>query len=253
MVTVNCGSDYLTSVEPDIMEWWYVAGLIITVYTFTILYLQIRNPEKHLNWDNIDLTDVDFPSAFAWGVATASHQIEGHNQNNWTQFENSKELERSGEACDHWNRWKNDFELIENLGVGHYRFSIEWSRIEPKMGTWDDTVISQYSAMIDDLLEKNITPMVTLHHFSHPIWFEEMGGFTIRENVNLWVRFSEKMFAELGDRVKWWCTINEPAVFTSMGYVLGEFPPGKRSFKLTKAVSRNMMIAHAQCLSLIHI
>ena len=88
MVTVNCGSDYLTSVEPDIMEWWYVAGLIITVYTLTILYLHIRNPEKHLNWDNIDLTDVDFPSAFAWGVATASHQIEGHNQNNWTQFEN---------------------------------------------------------------------------------------------------------------------------------------------------------------------
>ncbi len=247
MVKVNCRSDYFTSVEPNIMQWWVVAGLIFSGYTLTILYLQLRNPEKHLDWQKIDLSDVEFPNTFAWGVATASHQIEGHNQNNWTQFEESKKLERSGEACDHWNRWRTDFQLIENLGVGHYRFSIEWSRIETNMGTWDDDAIMHYSNMIDDLIGRNIEPMVTLHHFSHPIWFEEMGGFTKSENVELWVRFSEKMFTQFGDRVKWWCTINEPAVFTSMGYVLGEFPPGKRSFKLTKSVSRNMMMAHARC------
>ena len=81
------------------MEWWVVAGLIFSGYTLTILYLQLRNPEIHLDWQEIELSDVEFPNTFAWGVATASHQIEGNNQNNWTQFEESKKLELSGEAA----------------------------------------------------------------------------------------------------------------------------------------------------------
>ena len=229
------------------MEWWLLACIALGLYLILILFLHYRTPETHIDWSTIELQDVHFPESFAWGVATASHQIEGRNTNNWSQFEDTKDLQRSGDACDHWNRWKTDFDLIENLGVNHYRFSLEWSRIESVEGVWDDSAIEQYSNMIDNLISRNIEPMVTLHHFSHPTWFEDKGGFANAENVDYWIRFSEKMYSELGDRVKWWCTINEPAVFTSMGYVLGEFPPGKRSFKLTRAVARNMMTAHARC------
>ena len=247
MVTVNCASDYHELGLPNPMEWWHYAGIVAVTYSFLTIFFCLRYPEIHLRWDEVNLKDVNFPDDFSWGVATASHQIEGHNNNNWTHFESAKDLENSGEACNHWKRWNSDFDLIENLGVGHYRFSLEWSRIEPEQGVWDDSAIAQYSEMIDNLIERDIEPMVTLHHFSHPIWFEEQGGFSNAENVDIWITFCRKMFSELGNRVKMWCTINEPAVFTSMGYVLGEFPPGKRSFKLTRAVSRNMMVAHARC------
>ena len=229
------------------MQWWVLGCLALGSYVFVVLYLHLRYPEIHTDWSKVDIHDVEFAPSFTWGVATASHQIEGDTVNNWTQFEEAQNLEPSANACEHWNRWKQDFQLIENLGVGHYRFSLEWSRIEPKMGEWDETAINQYSMMIDDLLDRNIQPMVTLHHFTHPTWFEELGGFEKNENVDYWVRFAEKVFTRFGDRVKWWCTINEPAVFTSMGYVLGEFPPGKRSFRLTRLVAYNMMIAHSRC------
>ncbi len=229
------------------MEWPLYGVILVGIYCSVVWILSKLSPEKRIFWANIDTSDVEFPRDFAWGVATASHQIEGNNRNNWSQFEDSKGLQRSANACEHWGRWKGDFDLIENLGVGHYRFSLEWSRIEPEEGNWNLDAISQYEAMIDDLLRRNIEPMVTLHHFSHPIWFQDRGGFEVEQNIGFWVRFCEKMFETLGGRVKWWCTINEPAVFTSMGYILGEFPPGERSFKKTRAVSTNMMRAHARC------
>ena len=83
------------------------------------MVLSRKFPEKHMSWETINLEKLEFPSEFMWGVATASHQIEGNNKNNWSEFESSKKLELSGMACDHWNRWKSDFDLIENLGVGH--------------------------------------------------------------------------------------------------------------------------------------
>jgi len=208
--------------------------------------------EEHRNWQGVDyrpLTDGSaFPEGFMWGVATASHQIEGGNTNNWSVFEpRSKSQQLSGEACDHWNRRSEDIELIHNLGVSHYRFSIEWSRLVPEPGVWDADAAQWYSDLVDELLAKGLQPMATLHHFTQPVWWEERGGFEREENIQDWVDFSTRMFALLSDRVEWWCTINEPAVFTTMGYVLGEFPPGVRSFKRARNVALNMMRAHARC------
>ena len=208
--------------------------------------------EEHRNWNDVDysglLNGQAFPPDFMWGVATASHQIEGGNTNNWTRFEpNSKSGQLSGDACDHWNRKEQDIELITNLNVTHYRFSLEWSRIEPEMGIWDEDAIAWYSDLVDRLLERGIQPMVTLHHFTNPLWWEDLGAFEKESNIIYWIRFSSKMFEVLSDRVEWWCTINEPAVYASMGYVLGEFPPGQRSFKKTRQVSLNLMRAHARC------
>ena len=210
--------------------------------------------EFHRDWSNVDYSTLHnglgFPPDFMWGVATASHQIEGGNKNNWTEFEpKSKSGQLSGDACDHRNRMEEDIELIVNLNVNHYRFSIEWSRIEPVNGQWNQDALDWYSKLVDKLLVRGIQPMATLHHFTHPIWWQEKGGFEKEDNIEHWVRFCEKMFELLSDRVKWWCTINEPAVFATMGYVLGEFPPGVRSFKRMKIVSRNLMIAHANCYS----
>ena len=89
--------------------------------------------------------------------------------------------------------------------------------------------------------------MVTLHHFTNPLWWEDLGAFEKESNLIYWIRFSSRMFEALSDRVEWWCTINEPAVYASMGYILGEFPPGERSFKKTRRVSLNLMRAHARC------
>ena len=208
--------------------------------------------EEHRQWDTVDYSSLKdgsaFPKDFMWGVATASHQIEGGNTNNWSAFEpRSKSQQLSGDACDHWNRREEDVTLIKELGVSHYRFSIEWSRIEPQEGQFDSEAIQWYSDLVDELLIQGIQPMVTLHHFTQPLWWDERGGFEKEENIAGWVNFCSMMFEHLSDRVEWWCTINEPAVYATMGYVLGEFPPGVRSFKRVRKVSLNLMRAHAQC------
>ena len=99
-----------------------------------ILYRRRKYPEPHYDWNEIDTNSLSFPDGFYWGSATAAHQVEGNLTNNWTEHEERKNLERSGDACDHWNRWKDDFQLMSNLGLTSYRFSIEWSRLEPEPG-----------------------------------------------------------------------------------------------------------------------
>ncbi|MED5309148.1 MAG: family 1 glycosylhydrolase, partial [Candidatus Thermoplasmatota archaeon] len=145
------------------MEWQVVVGYAIIVYLTIILIFHLFYPEKHLDWQSINLDEMTFPQDFTWGVATASHQIEGGNSNNWTQFEERENKERSGDACDHWNLWNKDHDLLNELGVSSYRFSIEWSRIEPNEGEWNEAAIQVYSDMIDSLIAKGIEPMVTLH------------------------------------------------------------------------------------------
>jgi len=103
------------------MDWWIYLSIFLLIYVLIIVILSTRFPEKYLNWDEIDCSSQSFPNDFTWGVATASHQIEGNNRNNWTAFENQKGLEKSAEACEHWIRWKDDFDLIEQLGVDSSR------------------------------------------------------------------------------------------------------------------------------------
>ena len=148
--------------------------MIVTLASGTafVLYCRWRYPEPHLNWSDVDVESISFPPDFLWGAATAAHQVEGGLHNNWSVFEESRGLEKSGEACDHWNRWKEDFEMLSELGLTTYRFSIEWSRLEPEPGKWDSAPLQVYSDMVDDLLNRGIRPVVTLHHFSHPAWWD---------------------------------------------------------------------------------
>ena len=232
----------------DDLVWQIIlAGFaIFVVFKITLITYRRRVfPEPHYNWDQIDTDDLSFPEGFMWGTATAAHQIEGNQSNNWTDFEQKTGKERSGEACDHWNLWRDDFNLLSDIGVNSYRFSIEWSRLEISPGKWNEEAMRTYSDMVDDLLERGIRPMPTLHHFSHPSWWEEKGGFADERNLVDFLSYSERVFDALSDRVEVWCTINEPTVFSAMGYTLGQFPPGRRSIFLTLRVMKNMMRAHS--------
>lgn len=219
-----------------------VAFLVFKVTLIT--YRRRKYPEPHEDWANVNLDDLHFPEDFHWGTATAAHQVEGHQANNWTVYEVAKGLETSGAACDHWNRWKDDFQLLSDLGLTSYRFSIEWSRLEPTEGAWDEAALTVYSDMVDDLVARGIRPVVTLHHFTHPDWWEAKGGFADRTNVPAFVAYCERVVNALADRVKTWVTVNEPTVFSTMGYTLGMFPPGRRSIPTTLRVMRNLLFAH---------
>lgn len=224
---------------------------LLSVVLIWMIYLRRAHPEPHLDWGRQDLDSIKFPENFHWGVATAAHQVEGGLRNNWTAFEESKDMELSGDACDHWRLWEQDFQMLSDLGLNTYRFSIEWSRLEPEEGAWEEGPLKEYSKMVDDLLSRGIRPMVTLHHFSHPHWWEDKGGFSNAENIPDFVRYCDRVHAALSDRVKVWCTINEPVVFSSMGYALGQFPPGKRSITQTVLVMKNMMVAHSKVYNLL--
>ena len=180
--------------------------------------------------------------------------MEGNNtNNNWYQWEHSfdesnvsriQNEQKSGIAVDHWNRYSNDIDLMRDLGVSHYRFSIEWSRIEPKKGEYDPEAIAHYRTMCEEMVSKNITPVITLHHFTNPIWFEGMGAFEKEENSAYFLKFCEVIFEELSDIVPIWCTFNEPSVYVAQGYFQGIFPPGKKDPVLAGIVLENMLNTH---------
>ncbi len=168
----------------DERVWQAIIAGIILLSLFKLSLISYRRrafPEPHYDWKNIDTSDISFPADFIWGTATAAHQIEGNQSNNWTDFESRTGKEPSGIACDHWTRWREDFELLSDLGVTSYRFSIEWSRLEPRPGAWNEEALQTYSDMVDDLIERGIRPMPTLHHFSHPLMVGGQGGIHRQE------------------------------------------------------------------------
>lgn len=198
-----------------------------------------------------------FPPDFRWGVATASHQVEGHNQNNqWWAWE--QEAGRiaggstSGLACDWWQNAEQDFDRAAAMGLSVLRLSIEWSRVEIAPGRIDTVALDRYRDMLEALLARGITPMVTLHHFSDPLWLTEKGGWTNPNVVPYFTRYVHQVIQRLGDLTTLWCTINEPNVYVSMGYIRGAFPPGEQNLKTAALVLRHMLTAHGAAYKLIH-
>lgn len=190
--------------------------------------------------------DMPFPNGFFWGTATSSHQVEGNNRNNdWWAFEqvpgNVKDGTTSGIACDHYNRFDEDFAMSKDFGHNAHRFSIEWSRIEPEEGRWDDKEIEHYQKVVESLHRHDLVPFVTLHHFCHPIWFADMGGWTNDRAPELLGRYAGKMAKALGDAVPFWLTINEPPVLPAASYIAAVHPPARRDMGLAMAAMRNIL------------
>ena len=187
-----------------------------------------------------------FPKDFLWGAGTSSHQVEGNNTNNdWWQWEQHIPLKmRSGQACDEWNRFEDDFKLAQALGFTAYRFSLEWSRIEPAPGQFDTLVLDHYREMIISLKSKGIEPIVTLNHFTIPLWLVRQGGWFSDNSPELFAQYVQKATEALGSDVHYWITLNEPAVYTYKSYMIGQWPPGERSTKKAFKVIQNLGKAH---------
>ena len=247
---------------------WLVLGVVSVAVVAGLVgwvrRLQARHPEPLWDWNALapELDRVVFPPDFRWGTATAHHQIEGgHTANNWARWETVPDAsgrsriqhgDVSGDAADHWNRWREDLDrMVDDLGVDVYRFSVSWSRIQPEPGRYDPEAIAHYHALIDHLIARGVTPMLTLHHFAHPLWFEDLGGFESEAALAHLERFTTRMFEEYGAKVPLWCTINEPGPYAVMGFGLGVFPPGVRSARRLFAVIRNLCVAHVRMVAAI--
>ncbi len=189
-----------------------------------------------------------FPEGFLWGAATSAYQVEGNNRNNqWWVWEHEgghiKDGSVCGIACDHYNRFEEDFALAETLGHNAHRFSIEWSRIEPEEGHWDEKEVEHYRRVVESIRNHGMTPFATLHHFTDPLWFDARGGWTAPDAPDFIARYAGHMAKALGDAVPFWLTINEPSVVPGAGFLLGEFPPQKKDMALAMKVARNFIIA----------
>jgi beta-glucosidase len=197
-----------------------------------------------------------FPSGFLWGVATAAHQVEGGNDNQWSDWEETGHIrsrDHCGMACDWWTSTDVDFDLAKSLGITSLRLSVEWSRVEPSEGLFSDSALQRYRQMLADLHRRGIEPAVTLHHFTNPRWFEQKGAFLNPDAPALFERFCRRVVEALRDLCKFWITFNEPNVYSTLGYVTGEFPPGRfgrigSALRVMSAQAR----AHARVYRAIH-
>lgn len=159
------------------------------------------------------MTTITFPSGFLWGAATAAHQIEGNNvaSDLWEKeyAPDTTIKEPSGDACDSYNRFEEDIQLLADAELNTYRFSLEWARIEPVQGVISNAQLLHYRRMIEACQNRGVEPFVTLHHFSNPAWFTHNGGWKAGDAVELFLKYVETVKPILKD-VNWICTINEP-------------------------------------------
>lgn len=180
-----------------------------------------------------------FPKDFFWGAATASYQVEGGIENNdWAYAAREQRVPICGQACDHYNRYEADFDLIKELGHTAHRFSIEWSRIEPQEGQWDEAEIEHYRQVLRALRARNIEPFITLWHFTLPTWFAESGGFERDDAPEIFARYCEQVTSRLGNLCTHFSTMNEPNVYATHGYLYGAWPPFKRVKILWKKIGK---------------
>ncbi len=222
------------------------------------------------------------PEKFFFGAATSSHQVEGNNYNDWSEWEHKtansksqmanrknwpdyilnpqaggpnplqKENYISGRACDHYNRYEEDFDIAKSLGHNAHRFSIEWSRIEPEQGKFNEKEIEHYWQVIKALRKRGIEPFVTLWHWTNPLWIRDIGGWENKKTVEYFLRYAGKIIQTLGQEVKFWLPINEPTIYTGLAYVMGQFPPEKKNLFKANKVLKNFITAYKKTYLLLH-
>jgi beta-glucosidase len=199
-----------------------------------------------------------FPPGFLWGTATAAHQVEGNNTNNdWFAWENMpgriQQGHKSGLACDWWGgRWKEDLDRASEAGQNAHRFSVEWSRIQPAPDRWDEDALDHYRQMARGMVDRGLTPMVTLHHVTSPLWLAEQGGWENDDTPQKFAVFVRRVVDALKEYVSLWVTINEPNIYTAFAYVLGIYPPGKTDLGAAYHVLCNLLRGHILAYRAIH-
>jgi beta-glucosidase len=193
---------------------------------------------------------------FLIGTASAATQIEGgepeHSWTDWYRKGHIKDGSSPARANGHWLRWREDDALMAKLGMQIARVGVEWARVEPRMDCFDEEAIARYVAEVKLLQSLNIKPLITLHHFTNPLWFEALGAFEKMENVPRFTRFAEKMVKAFGSLVTEYITLNEPNVYAVNGYFAGIWPPGAKSFARAMRVMSVLTAAHVAVYKRIH-
>lgn len=218
-------------------------------------------------------------SKFLWGAATSSHQIEGGLDNNWSRWEDTEAQElitrstdrfewtpnwklnkaeadqpdtyKSGDRINHFERFKEDISLMKKIGINTYRFSIEWSRIEPSKGVFSTEGISFYKRFIAELLKNDIEPIVTLWHWTIPIWLRDEGGWTSHKFPEYFEKFTDQIVKNLGENVNYWITINEPNIVSTISLLYCDWPPNKKNPLLMYKSIQILIKAHKKSYALI--
>jgi len=241
--------------------------LLLIIPGLAVIYLGLvlawRDPQADLRLDfqRLKAGPWRFGRDFLWGSATSSHQVEGGcTNNNWYEFESAVDEkgqpriaggQRAGDADDQWHRYKEDINLMKAISLNAYRFSVEWSKIEPEPGKFDEKALDHYEQLVDALLASGIEPMLTLHHFTNPVWFEHQGAFTQDNSPETFSRYVEHVVERLGPKVKLWCTINEPSAYAFGGYYVGMFPPAEKNLQRAAVVLRNLLRCHTAAYNVI--
>jgi beta-glucosidase len=192
----------------------------------------------------------------ALGAASAATQIEGgdcnSSWNDWYRRGRISDGSDPARADDHWNRWREDADLMAEMGIRYYRLGIEWARLCPARGGVDEQAVAHYREELTYLCGKGIAPLLTLHHFTNPMWFEEKGGFEKAENLDDFLDFVKLAVLRFGDLVSEYITINEPNVYATEGYYFGHWPPGVKSLRRAITVMSHMAVCHIKAYALIH-
>ncbi len=185
-------------------------------------------------------------SPFLWGVASSAHQVEGHQPgNDWSRWEETGHTrDLSNDRVDHWTRYREDVALYRKMGANASRISLEWSRLEPEPGRWDNDAFEHYADMLNATRAQGLEPLVTLSHFTLPLFVADAGGWLWEGMEDAFLRFTERVVQRFS-HVKLWCTINEPTVLPLMGYEEGVWPPGQRSLRVgLRVLGREIAIHH---------
>ncbi|MCL2464503.1 MAG: family 1 glycosylhydrolase, partial [Micrococcales bacterium] len=196
-----------------------------------------------------------FPPSFRWGAATAAYQIEGavdedgRTPSIWDTFAHRPGAVVRGDtgdiACDHYHRWRDDLDLLEDLGVNAYRMSVAWPRVVPELGgPVNARGLDFYEGVVDDLLARGIAPVVTLYHWDLPQYLQDVGGWANRDTTQRFADYTDAVAARLGDRVPFWITLNEPYCAAFVGHLEGRHAPGVRDEAVAVAAAHHLLLAH---------
>jgi len=200
--------------------------------------------------------DFSIPEGMLMGVATAATQIEGgnvdSNWNDWYQHGFIKDGTDPAIGNDHWEKWQEDTDIMSHMGLQIYRFGIEWARLMPQEGHINEDAVARYRQELLLLKEKGIRPLLTIHHFTNPMWFERKGAFEKRDNLHYYLELVELAVGRFGDLCSDYITINEPNVYATNSYCFGLWPPGKKDIKATIAVMENLAYCHIKAYQIIH-
>lgn len=202
----------------------------------------------------------NFPKDFLFGTATSSYQIEGAANEDgrtpsiWDTFSKTDGKTYNGDtgdiACDHYHRYKEDVEILKEIGVKAYRFSIAWPRIFPEKGNFNPKGMDFYKRLVEELLKNDIIPVATIYHWDLPQWAGDLGGWLNRDSIYWYSEYSQKLFKEIGDVVPMWITHNEPWCASILSYGIGEHAPGHKDYREALIAAHHILLSHGEAVKI---